>query len=71
MPLHHCESELINPAMAELAPGKVSLGVSMMVFPDLSLYSGIRMCKVSEDSSGFNTCASVLVLLCPSWHWWC
>ena len=43
MPLSRCKSELINPAMAELAPCKVSLGVSVLVFPDLSLYSGIRV----------------------------
>lgn len=71
MPLCHCKSELINPATAELSPCEVSLGVSVVVFPDLSLYSGIRVYKVSEGSSGFNICASVLVLLYPSWRWWC
>ena len=48
MPLRHWKSELRNPAMAELAPCKVSLGVSVLVFPDLSLHSGIRVYKVSE-----------------------
>lgn len=48
MPLCHCKSELINPVMAELAPREVSLGVSVLVFPDLSLYSGVRVCRVSE-----------------------
>lgn len=72
MPLQcHCESELINSVMAELAPCEFSLGVSVLASPDLSLYTGIRVYRVSECWSGFHICASVLVLLHPSWCWWC
>lgn len=49
MPLLHCKSELVNPVMAELAPCKVSLGVSVLVFPDLSLYSGLLACTESVN----------------------
>lgn len=49
MPLLHCKSGLINPVMAEFAPCKVSLGVSVLVFPDLSLYSGLLGCIESVN----------------------
>lgn len=34
MPLCYCKSELINPVTAELAPCEVSLGLSVLAFPD-------------------------------------
>lgn len=49
MPLLHCKSELINPVMAEFTPCKVSLGVSVLVFPDLSSYSGLLGCIESVN----------------------